>query len=388
MTVQALPPVEVGREIGRYASGRPGPLLIVTAGIHGNEPAGVHALRRVLSRLAETAPEIRGELVALSGNRAALARGARFVDLDLNRVWSDEGVARARAAAEGEPSESAEQRELLLAIDALLAIPRERVSLLDLHSTSAGSPPFTVMADTLRNRGVAFELGVPVLLGLEENVEGTLIEHMGSRGHVAVVLEGGQNQDPRTVDNLESAVWITLVSSGLLERGQVGDYDSHRARLRAAAEGLPHVIEVVHRHEIAPEDEAGFRMIPGLRSFQSIEKGRLLAHHGERADRQVVAPFRGVLLMPRYQSQGLDGFYLGRRLEPAWLRLSAALRRLRAERLVRLLPGVRMESGPDELAVDPRIARFFTTEILHLLGYRKQTRRERELLFARRGERP
>jgi succinylglutamate desuccinylase len=386
MSEQASRAVSSPREIGRYSKGLPGPLLIVTAGIHGNEPAGVHALRRVLARLAEQAPEARGEVVALCGNRAALAKGARFVDEDLNRVWTEDEVAAARVASAGESSEAGEQRELLESIDALLREPRERVSLLDLHSTSGGGPPFTVMGDTLQNRGVAFELGVPVLLGLEENVEGTLIEHFGALGHVAVVLEGGQNEDPRTVDNHESAVWVTLVSAGVLSREQVADYETHRARLRAAAEGLPHVIEVVHRHEIAPEDEQRFRMIPGLTSFQRIEKGRLLAHHGERAEHQVTAPCRGVLLMPRYQSQGLDGFYLGRQIEPAWLRLSAALRRLRLERMIRLLPGVR-SAGPNALAVDPRVARFFTVELFHLLGFRKRERRERELVFSRRHDR-
>lgn len=386
MSEQGPEAISYPREIGRYSSARPGPLLLVTAGIHGNEPAGVHALRRVFARLAEIAPQARGEVVGLCGNRAALATGARFVTEDLNRAWTAEKVDAARSARPDESSEAREQRELLELFEALLRTPRERVALLDLHSTSGGGPPFTVMGDTLQNRAVAFELGVPVLLGLEENVEGTLIEHVGSLGHVAVVLEGGQNEDPLTIDRHESAVWVTLVSAGVLAREQVEGYDGHRARLRDAAEGLPHVIEVVHRHEIAPEDEDRFRMIPGLTSFQRIEKGRLLAHHGERAERQVIAPFRGVLLMPRYQSQGRDGFYLGRQLEPAWLRLSAALRRLRLERMIRLLPGVR-EAGANALAVDPRIARFFTNQFFHLLGYRKQVRRARELVFSRRNDR-
>ena len=41
------------REIGVWDSGSPGPTLLVTGGVHGNEPAGVHAAARVLEELRE-----------------------------------------------------------------------------------------------------------------------------------------------------------------------------------------------------------------------------------------------------------------------------------------------------------------------------------------------
>jgi succinylglutamate desuccinylase len=381
--------VAVEREIGRLGRDPSGPLLVVTAGIHGNEPGGVHALRRVFEVLRTRSLPLRGEIVGLSGNCAGLVKGSRFHDEDLNRVWTEHRVAALKAQDPARDNvEQHEQRELLARFDELFAKPRERVTLLDLHSTSGGGPPFTVMGDTLQNREIAFELGVPVLLGLEENIEGTLIEYVGAKGHVAVVLEGGQNQDPRTIDCHESAVWITLVSAGLLAREDVPDYEFHRSRMRAAADGLPHVVEVLHRHDIAPDEEECFRMIPGLKSFQPIEAGRLLAHSGRAAEKQVLAPFTGVLLMPRYQSQGLDGFFLGREIVPFWLRVSAAMRRLHLERMVSLLPGVSIEdAGGHVLAVDTKIARFFTTDFFHLLGYRKQVERDRKFVFSRRNDR-
>jgi len=227
-----------------------------------------------------------------------------------------------------------------------------------------------------------------VLLGLEENVEGTLIEYFGELGHVAVVLEGGQNSDPRTIDSHESAVWLALVTSGVVARADAPDLEFHHDRMRAAAEGLPHVVEVLHRHGIEPADEACFRVIPGLANFQAIEKGRLLAHCGDAADKQVLAPMSGVLVMPRYQNKGLDGFFMGRSIEPFWLRISAAMRRLHLERIVSLLPGVHIEaSGANVLAVDTRIARFFTTDFFHLLGYRKHVERDTKLVFSRRNDR-
>jgi succinylglutamate desuccinylase len=382
-----------GREIGRYGSAEAGPTLVATGGLHGNEPGGVVALGRVFRELAERKPAMKGQLLGLVGNSCALARSTRFVDEDMNRVWTKAGVeALRRQDPSQDHSEQREQRELLAILDPLLAAaaanPRRRAMLLDLHSTSGGGPPFIVMGDTLQNRELAFALKAPVLLGLEENIEGTLIEYFAAGGNVAVVLEGGQNEDPRTADNHESALWIALVACGLLDAAQVPDLARHTARLAAAASGVPGVIEVVHRHDIAPENETNFRMLPGLKGFMQIEKGRLLAHDGPHAQAQVTAPFSGVLLMPRYQPKGLDGFFMGKTIEPFWLRVSAVLRKLRMERVISLLPGVHENHhGPNTLAVDPKIARFFTLEFFHLLGYRKHVEHEQRLVFSRRNDR-
>jgi succinylglutamate desuccinylase len=53
-------------------------------------------------------------------------------------------------------------------------------------------------------------------------------------------------------------------------------------------------------------------MQPDYKNFQAVEKGELLAldKHGEiRADED------GLILMPLYQKQGDDGFFLVRRIE-------------------------------------------------------------------------
>ena len=74
--------------LGRFRGSAAGPLLVCIGGIHGNEPAGVAALERVVASLTRERPPFRGELVALRGNLAALELGRRFVDEDLNRIWT------------------------------------------------------------------------------------------------------------------------------------------------------------------------------------------------------------------------------------------------------------------------------------------------------------
>lgn len=48
--------LEVEWVLGCLRGARPGPTLVCIGGIHGNEPAGVQALRRVLARYVVRGP--------------------------------------------------------------------------------------------------------------------------------------------------------------------------------------------------------------------------------------------------------------------------------------------------------------------------------------------
>ncbi len=369
------------RLIGERAGAESGPLLLLVGGLHGNEPAGVEAARRVFEALERDGASLRGRLVAFAGNLGALRSQQRFLDRDLNRIWTEELVANECPG----PRECDERGELLAALRAEIERAPERVVLLDMHSTSAEGAPFCIMGDTLQNRTIARELGVPILLGLEENVEGTLLAYFGEYGHAALCLEGGQHDSPATVDHHEAAIWLTLVGLGMLKRSEVPRYDEFYQRLRHASSGLPDTVEVRHRHPIQRGES--FRMEPGFENFQPVEEGRLLAWSGLAGGTEVRAPFRGLLLMPRYQGQGDDGFFLGREVRGAWLVLSAFLRRLGAERLLPLLPGIhRHPARPETLVADRRVARFLTLQVFHLFGFRRCRPEGGALVFARRVE--
>ena len=142
------------------------------------------------------------------------------------------------------------------------------------------------------------------------------------------------------------------------------------------------MVEIRYRHNILPGE--GFFMKPGFENFDAIRKGDLLAsdRHGEIRSLET-----GYILMPLYQSQGNDGFFLVRRVRPFWLRLSACLRAIGVGNVLQYLPGVERR-GNDTLAVNSKIARWFVVEILHLLGYRRQRPENGTQVFRRRRETP
>lgn len=384
MKAELVPPGRESRRypriLGEYDAGREGPTLIFLGGIHGNEPAGIQALVRVLKRLEEDDLDYRGRLHALAGNLAALQRRQRYLDRDLNRAWEPE---RVRTILEGEDpgtlSEDREQSELIRIFQGAEAARTGPVLFVDLHTSSAMGAPFSCLGDTLDNRRLAMSLPIPMILGLEECIDGAVLEYFNERGIASLALEGGKHDSKEAVDNLEACVWILLVAAGAIGEGRI-DLAPYRRLLAQSAHGLPSVLEIRERRALSPGD--GFAMEPGYRSFQSVRKGALLARDSQR---RYTAPRDSNVLLPLYQGQGEDGYFLATPVHRIWLRVSSWFRHLGNPGFLALLPG--LARHPDQkstLLVRPWVAQAITLRLFHLLGYRRQRKVGDGMQFTRR----
>jgi succinylglutamate desuccinylase len=350
-------------------------------GLHGNEPAGALALARMFARFAgHDGRGVTGQFIGLAGNIKALAANRRFLREDLNRIWLPDRLARVRGAAGSHDDEDAE----LAALDREISRARQEASgrfvLFDVHSFSGPGNAFVTLDDTLSNRELAFRIPAPCVLGLEEELRGTLTDHFVSAGVPSFGFESGQLTDPRSVDRAEAAIWITLEAAGVLAGGWP---EVERARRLLADENrsLPPVVEVRYRHAIAPADD--FRMRPGCTGFQAIAAGEPL---GSSRAGEIKAPCAGLLLMPLYQGQGSDGFFLVRPVRPFWLWLSSFARRLPVQTALDWLPGVSKDPGQaGSYVVDTRKARWLALQIFHLLGYKRRGRLPHGLIMRPRG---
>lgn len=367
-----------GRRIGAYRGAEAGPLVLCIASLHGNEPAGIAALERVLTELSASGLAMRGDLVGLRGNLQALRAGTRFIDEDLNRVWQAERVdAVLESLGPGEPgrkrdvapmvgnAELAEQRDLLAAIRAESRRARGPVHVLDLHTTSSESAPFATVGDTLQNREMAFRLPIPLVLGLEEQIDGAMLQYFDRLGWRSIGIEGGQHETRASIEAHEDVVWIMLEALGLIAAGTAAAPGDRRARLARRSEGLPRVVDVRYRHVVSGQD--AFRMHAGFRNFDLIRAGDEL---GTDRSGPVRAAFAGRLFLPLYQEQGDDGFFIVRRLAPVWLTISRLLRVAGAGRIAPWLPGVGPHPSRTDAVVVARWARNrFVVGLLHLLGF-------------------
>jgi succinylglutamate desuccinylase len=285
--------------------------------MHGNEPAGIRALKTVfelLEREQEIRPEFRfhGRLVGLVGNMAACQRGVRFIGKDLNRQWDPAHVdaLRSRPAGVSLEPEDTELLDLLSEIEREMdSMPESPVVLLDLHTTSASGGIFAVATDDPESLRIAKGLHVPVITGMLRGLRGTTLHFFSRRRFgrplASAAFEAGQHGDPLSVNRTISAVINCMRSIGNVRPEDVET--RHDELLRRYARALPTVAELVYSHRIAPGD--AFVMQPGYRNFQAVEAGEWLA-----TDRNgpVRAPAAGLVLMPLYQPQGCDGFFLVR----------------------------------------------------------------------------
>ena len=366
-----------------------GPLLLCVGGLHGNEPAGVHALEAVVRRLRARRDRMTGDFVAVAGNLGALAAGRRFVAYDLNRAWTEErlaardrGDATAVSAAvspSGADADGGEGREITRLLDVLAQVAERRrgsVHVLDLHTTSGGGGAFTTTSDFLDNRRFAMEIPAPLVLGLDEAVEGTLIGYLDGFGYTTAVFDCGQHEEAASRERAAWATWLAIRAAGLLTDANAPEARRGFRALRSAYRGLPRALEVKYRHPVADDDRYCSR--PGLLNFQPLRAGDVL---GDDRNGRVSAPETGRVLMPLYQEQGEDGFFVVREFPLFWLRLSGVLRRLKVGRIAHWLPGVcRRPDRPGVVVADRRVARWGALGVLRLLGFRPQSDDGRTLI--------
>jgi succinylglutamate desuccinylase len=377
------------RVIGRFKGQRAGPKVIFTSALHGNEPAGAIAIGRVLKALEDRQIPFLGDVLGVIGNLQAIKDGIRYIERDMNRMWTEDLIARAQhpesppgpsGPGSGHGAEWTELAETYKLLRRELDGCTQEVFLVDLHTSSAGGVPFACVGDTLRNRKFARALPIPILLGVEEQLDGALLEYMNNRGVVTMGLEGGQHYSSAAIGRHEAGIWTSLFSAGCFPGPVPEQVEQSRQILSESRCNLPSMLEILHRHGIRPND--GFLMRAGFENFTRVKCGEVLAEDNLGP---IKAPMDGRIMLPLYQGKGEDGFFIAREFRPLWLRISAILRILKIYRLIKYMPGMkRHPTIPHTIIVNKRVARWCSAQFFHLLGYRKRRSSKDVLVVTRR----
>ncbi len=297
----------------------PGPRLIVTGAVHGNETAGTRGIERVLSEIDSGRITIdRGSVTFVPVcNPLAHAKAQRMGERNLNR--------RLQPTATPQDNEDRIARVLC----GWLA---EHDVLLDLHSFRSPGQPF-VMRGPADNTGTlepfthaAAEARLAAHVGPSRIVDGWLdayargvaarrargltpgavhedpsygvgtTEFMRSRGGYGVTLECGQHDDPAAPDVAYRAIVQSLSLLGLA--------DLPLAPQAPAFECLS-LDEVVDRHH--PDD----RFAAAWSSFDPLAAGDLIAIRADGSE--VRAPQAGAIVFPDASAlPGHEWFYLAK----------------------------------------------------------------------------
>jgi succinylglutamate desuccinylase len=303
------------RIIGTYDDNNEGPLLFVFGGMHGNEPSGVLALEEIfemLKREPTTNPNFvfHGRIVGVKGNLAAFKQQKRFIVKDLNRQFTLDNINRIqneKDAAELD-SEDKELRDILEFVnEEIEAYDPKKIVFLDMHTTTAFGGIFSIATDDPESQRIAVELHAPVIRKLIDGIQGTTLHYFNKenfgRETVAVTFESGQHDEELSIKRAIAAITNCLRSIGCVSSAVVEN--KHDSILIEYSKGLPKIADLLYCHSIGPDDD--FNMKEGYKNFHYVKKDEILAFDKKG---EIRSKNDGRILMPLYQKQGEDGFFI------------------------------------------------------------------------------
>lgn len=199
----------------------PGPNVLITAVVHGNELCGAVALDHLMQ--SELRPR-RGTLTLAFCNVEAYRRfdparptRSRFIDEDFNRLWSFTTLDDAILTSERRRAR--ELRPFVEAADFLL----------DLHSMTTPAAALTLAGVQPRGMALAQAMGVPsVVVADAGHAAGPRMRDFGGFSDplshkTALLVECGQHWEARTAETALRAMYRFLVSLDVLRADEVGD---------------------------------------------------------------------------------------------------------------------------------------------------------------------
>lgn len=170
--------------------------LLLSVGVHGDETAPIEMLALLLEQFAGSPQKLAVDLMVVVGNLDAIARGKRYLDADMNRMFRVERGDLANA------SEAPRADEIMEAVKAFFSAAGGRKWHLDLHTAIRPSlySTFAVVPDVIA-----------------EDERESLVAWLGGAGIDAVILN-------RKLAGTFSA-WTALefgASGSTVELGQIG----------------------------------------------------------------------------------------------------------------------------------------------------------------------
>ena len=216
-------------------------------------------------------------------------------------------------------------------------------------------------------------------MGIEEYLEGPLLSYINELGYVAFGFEAGQHTSKKALENHISFIYVSFMLAGSLSESDK-NCKLHFNKLLNATTQKDKFYEIIYRFKI--EEEASFKMHDGFENFQKIDKNIVLAKNNHQ---EIYSLYSGSIFMPLYQGKGNDGFFIIRKIPKVFLALSKWLRNVKLDHLLVLLPGVNWQNRNKEaLVINLTIARFFTKQFFHLLGYRSKRKDRKHLVMKNR----
>lgn len=273
--------------VHNFDSGKPGPHVMVNALTHGNEVCGAIIVKKLLDMKIRP---IRGRLTLAFANVDAYLRfdpgnpnASRYVDQDLNRVWSPATLDNQEENST-ELSRARAMRPIIDTVDLLL----------DLHSMHEKSEPLIVSGPLEKSIELGRKLGVPTtIISDEGHSEGCRLRDYAGFGDAsslknALLIECGQHWESNSINVAQDSTARFLTQAGV--QNSDGLLSGWQSRQSAPSR----LIRVTHAVVATSMDFRFARPYTGLEIFH--EAGSIV---GWNDGQEIVTPYADcVLVMP------------------------------------------------------------------------------------------
>lgn len=231
-------------------SGIDGPCIALMAGVHGNETAGIIALKKIIDNLSLK----KGEVYIIFGNPRAIEQGVRFTEKNLNRCFTK--------GNEGQTYEDMRAREIMKILDTADA-------LLDIHaSNTPESEPFIICEDNALPIARTLDFGI-LSTGWDAIEPGASDGYMFQQGKVGICAECGYAEKGEDYADLAyDTVMRFLGYYDMVTYVSSTDPQSQKRHL--------------HVDEIIMKERADFEFSKLYADFETIPQGVIFARDGDR----------------------------------------------------------------------------------------------------------
>ena len=272
--------------IHQFDSGKPGPNVMISSVVHGNELCGAIAVDHMLQN--DVRP-MKGKLTLAFMNVDAYLSfdadnpsASRYLDEDFNRLWTKEVLKGNR-----DSNELRRARKVLPVLDTVDL-------LLDIHSMQTATTPLMMAGPLDKGCEFARKLGIPevVVMDFGHKAGRRMREYEGfsdpESNKNALLIECGQNWDQRSADLAITASWRFLMMLGLVSE------ENAATHFRTEPPSEQRIIKVSGPYTIRNSDFSFKEPYVGLEEIRSA--GTVIADDGEI---EVKTPYDNcVLIMP------------------------------------------------------------------------------------------
>lgn len=287
-----------------FDSGKPGPHVLLTAVVHGNELCGAITLDFLFR---ENIRPKRGRMTLAFCNVAAYLQftpdnptASRFVDEDFNRVWSLDRLDGTQRSAE--LARARELRPLVESADFLL----------DIHSMQQATAPLMMCGPLDKGRRFARAVGIPeIIVSDEGHAAGRRMRDYGGFGDPgspknALLIECGQHWEASSAVVAKETALHFLATVDVIGRDVIERFKLSPKPARQKLIEVTNAVTIAAEKFTFADNFVGLEVIP--------KRGMEIGRDGQTP---VLAPYDNcVLIMPsRRLSKGQTAVRLGRFVE-------------------------------------------------------------------------